>query len=132
MLRLLCYKEQGCKDFFKSSKPCHIGIHRIALAEQTQMSTHKPSFLHQFVLAKLATSSIRVKRKNASNGRSWDQCSSIHIRGCSHHRSRSSYYVKDTNWSEEIAFTYGGVLNSWVFKIRGFTVYFFTENISMK
>ena len=49
-----------------SSKPCHVGIHWIALAEYSQMSTHMPGFLsfvsclHHFVLAKLATSSIRV------------------------------------------------------------------------
>ena len=51
----------------RSSKPCHFGIHRIALAENSQMITHVPvfqsfySFLHHFVLAKLATSSRRVK-----------------------------------------------------------------------
>ena len=44
----------------------HVGIHRIALAEYSQMSTHLlglqsfSRFLHHFVLAKLATSSIRV------------------------------------------------------------------------
>ena len=27
MLRLLMSKAQGCKDFWKPSKPCHIGIH---------------------------------------------------------------------------------------------------------
>ena len=47
-------------------KPCHVGIHWIVLAEFSQMSTHVPGFqsflrfLHHFVLAKLATTSIRV------------------------------------------------------------------------
>ena len=53
--------------FEKISKPFHVGIHWIALAESFQMSTHLPGFqscfrfLHHLVLAKLATSSIRVK-----------------------------------------------------------------------
>ena len=33
MLRLLSFKALGCKDFLKSSKPCRVGIHWIALAE---------------------------------------------------------------------------------------------------
>ena len=33
MLRLLTSKAQGHKDFWKTSKPCHVGIHHIALAE---------------------------------------------------------------------------------------------------
>ena len=62
-------KAQGRKPFWKRSKPCHIGIHWKALAEYCQMSTHVPgfqfffSFLHHLVLAKLATSSIRVKNE---------------------------------------------------------------------
>ena len=31
---------QGCKDFWKPSKPWHVGIHWKALAECSQMSTH--------------------------------------------------------------------------------------------
>ena len=66
ILRLLSSEAQGCKDF--SSKPCHTGIHWIALAEYSQMSTHMPGFqsffrvfrIH-FILAKLAISSKRVK-----------------------------------------------------------------------
>ena len=104
MPSLLSSKAQGCKDFWKPSKPCLVGTHWKALAEFSQISTHlpvfqaffrifenhlipvilvfirKPSrwvlsceythvpglrsfagFLHHFVLAKLATSSIRVK-----------------------------------------------------------------------
>ena len=33
MLRLLLSKAQGCKYFCKPSKPCHVGIDCIALAE---------------------------------------------------------------------------------------------------
>ena len=39
MLRLLLSKGKGCRDFLKPSKPCHVGIHWIALAENSQMST---------------------------------------------------------------------------------------------
>ena len=46
------------KDFCKQSKPCHVDIHWIALAEHSQMSTHMPGL---FLLAKLATSNIRVE-----------------------------------------------------------------------
>ena len=43
MLRLLSSKAQGHKDLRKSSKPCNVGIHLIALADQySQMSNHKP------------------------------------------------------------------------------------------
>ena len=52
----------------KPSKPCHVGIQWKAPAEYSQLSTHVPvlqSFFRVFciifVLAKLATSSIRVK-----------------------------------------------------------------------
>ena len=67
MLRQLSSKGQGRKDFWKPSKPCHVGILWIALTEYPQMSTHVPGFqsfsvfLHHFVLAKLTTSSRRVK-----------------------------------------------------------------------
>ena len=44
MLRLLSPRVQGCKDFYKQSKPCHIGFHWIALTEYSQMSTHFPGF----------------------------------------------------------------------------------------
>ena len=44
VLRLLSSKAQGCKDFWKPSKPCHVGTHWIALAEFSQMSTHLPGF----------------------------------------------------------------------------------------
>ena len=65
MLRLLSSKAQGRKDFWKTSKPCHVGIHWIDLVEYSQMSTHlrgfqsfKKIFLHHILLAKLATSRI--------------------------------------------------------------------------
>ena len=66
MLRLLSSKVRVRKDIWKTSKLCHNGTHLIALAEHSQMSTHLPGFqsfflfLHHFVLAKLATSSIWV------------------------------------------------------------------------
>ena len=50
----------------KPSKPCHVGIHWMTIAEYSQMSTNVPwfqSFLKVFciifVMAKLATTSIR-------------------------------------------------------------------------
>ena len=67
MLRLLSSKAHWCKDFCKPYKPCHVGIQWEALIEYSQMSTHLPgfwsfsAFLHHFVLAKVATTSIRVK-----------------------------------------------------------------------
>ena len=75
MLRLLLSKAHRCnfnKDFWKPSKPCHVGIYWKALTEYCQMSTHLPGFQscfvsvfflgfsHHFVLPKLATCSIRV------------------------------------------------------------------------
>ena len=36
---------QWRKDFWRPSKPCHVGIHQIALAECSQMSTHLLGFL---------------------------------------------------------------------------------------
>ena len=67
MVRPLSSEAQGSKDFQKAYKPCHVGIHWLALAEYFQMSTHMPGFqsflrfFYEFVLAKLAISSIRVK-----------------------------------------------------------------------
>ena len=42
MLRLLLSEAQGCKDFWKPSKTCHVGIRQKALTEYSQMSTHMP------------------------------------------------------------------------------------------
>ena len=68
MLRLLSSNAKGCKDCLKPSKPCHDGIHWVALAEYSldeypcaNVSILFSGFLHRFVLAKLSTSSIRVK-----------------------------------------------------------------------
>ena len=68
MLRLLPSKTQGRIDFWKPSKPFHVCINWIALADNSQMSTHRPGFqsflkvfLHHFVMANLTTGSIRVK-----------------------------------------------------------------------
>ena len=86
MLRLLLSKAQERIYFWKPSKPCHVGIHWIALAEYSQMSTHFPRvsviffrFLHHFVLAKLATSSIRVKAGSFYYG---GLCQNISFRDC--------------------------------------------------
>ena len=65
--RFLKCKAQGRKDFWKTFKPSHVGIHWIALTEYSKMSTHFQGFshfsgfLHHFVLVKLANISIRVK-----------------------------------------------------------------------
>ena len=37
-------KHKNAKNLRKLSKPCHVGIHWIALAEFYQMSTHVPGF----------------------------------------------------------------------------------------
>ena len=42
MLRLLFVKRTRMQRFLKTSKPSHVGIQRIALAENSQMSTHVP------------------------------------------------------------------------------------------
>ena len=56
----------------KTLKPCHVGIHWIALIEYSQMSTRVPMcqgcshftvFLHHCVMPKLATSSIKLRTK---------------------------------------------------------------------
>ena len=77
-------KGQGRKYVLKPSKPCHVGIHWIALTEYSRMSTHMPGFhtfsgfLHHFIMAKFATSSIRVKAYyKAVRGKS----SSLHTTG---------------------------------------------------
>ena len=59
------YRAHGPTDLWKPSKPCHIGFHWMALNEYSQMSTHLPShfsgvFFASFIMAKLATSNIRV------------------------------------------------------------------------
>ena len=59
-------KAWGHKDFWNTSKPCIVGIHWLALAEYSQMSTHVPGFQsflgfqYHFVLDKSGTSSIRL------------------------------------------------------------------------
>ena len=68
LLPCLC-SNPACGKVTSEFYDCHVGIHWIALAEHSQMSTHVPgfqsflflAFLHHFVLAKLANSSIRVK-----------------------------------------------------------------------
>ena len=66
MLRLLSSKTQGCKNLWKPSKCCHVGIQWKALAEHydewpcARVLFILSGFLHHFVLAKLATSSKRI------------------------------------------------------------------------
>ena len=64
-------KEHGCKDFFKASKPCHVGIRRIALAEYSQMSTHVPLgfncfsiFFASFSICLMGHQKLQGKRYN--------------------------------------------------------------------
>ena len=59
MLRLFSFKAQGCKDFWKPSKPSHVGIHWItcwvlSVEYPCQGFSNFSSFLHHFVLANLA------------------------------------------------------------------------------
>ena len=68
MLRLFFLsKAQGRKTFSETFKPCHVGIHWIALTGYSLMSTHMPwfeyffQFLQHFVLAKLVINSTSVK-----------------------------------------------------------------------
>ena len=44
MLRLISSKAQERKDFCQPAKPYLVGIHLIALAKFSQMSTHLPGF----------------------------------------------------------------------------------------
>ena len=50
MLRLLSTEPQERKDHSKPSKPCHIGMHWIALAEYSQMNTQVSGFQSFFRL----------------------------------------------------------------------------------
>ena len=69
MLPLIAFKAGGCNEFWKPTKPCHVGIYWIALTGYSQMSSRYCArvsviylvFLHHFDLAILAMSSIRVK-----------------------------------------------------------------------
>ena len=62
-------KHKDTKNFENPPQPCHAGIHRIALTEFFQMSTHVLGytfqsffkFLHHFLMAKWATSSIIMR-----------------------------------------------------------------------
>ena len=44
MLKLLSLKAKAYKDFCKPFKPCHVGIHWIALTGYSRMSTHMSRF----------------------------------------------------------------------------------------
>ena len=62
MLVLLPPNAWECNHFWKPSKPCHVGIHWVLSDEYpyVRVSVIFPGILHHFVLANLATSSIRV------------------------------------------------------------------------
>ena len=119
MLRLLWSKAHGCKDFWKPSKPCHVGIHWKAPTEYFQMSTHVPRFpsffqifLHHFVLAKLATSSKgRVKKLNGRCGE-WmrelislmsvflEQEQALKAPNILHQSNHPNYQLQEARWWE--------------------------------
>ena len=75
MLRLYLSKAQKHRKFWKTFKPCHVGMHWKALDEYYLMGTHVPGFqwltsdLHHFVFTISATSSARVNPNyNAAGG----------------------------------------------------------------
>ena len=73
VLRQISSKAQEGKDFWKPSKPYHVGVHWKALADHCQMNTicqgfsHFPDFLHHFVLAILATNMTGVKNRHRAD-----------------------------------------------------------------
>ena len=89
ILRLLLSKEQGCKDFYKPSKSCHVGIQWKDLAEYSQMSTHVPGFLslyrflQHFVL-------ILIRHQQHNKG----LFAALHTDGCSFTASTSPAYTQ--------------------------------------
>ena len=69
LIKATFVKNIRTQRFWQLSKPCHVGIHWIAFTEYSLMSTPMSrvwscflALLHDFVLAKLAISSIRVKK----------------------------------------------------------------------
>ena len=60
MMRQLSFKAHGRKYIWKPSKPCHVGIYWVALAEYSKMSTHVPGFRSFFIFfASFCNSPIR-------------------------------------------------------------------------
>ena len=63
LCRFECENKYDCIHVLP--KPCHVGIHWTTLAEHSQVGTHvqgfQSIFRNNFVTAKLATSSMRVK-----------------------------------------------------------------------
>ena len=62
----LSSKAQGSKDYWKPSKPCHVGIHLKALSEYYQMSTHLPWF--QWFLSFLSSFHVDQIRNQQPKG----------------------------------------------------------------
>ena len=61
MLRLLSSKAQGCNDFWKPSKPCHVGIligelslKPLRWVPMCQVFGHFSGFLHHFVFGRIS------------------------------------------------------------------------------
>ena len=94
-----------------TSKPCHVGNHWIALTECSQMSTHVPGFqsffrfLHHFVMAKLATSSLRLKFQLCASLVGYVQCSSTcKDRSLKRLSSRYRHVVFNYRWIMTVSF----------------------------
>ena len=60
MLRLRSSNAKECKTFWKTFKPCHVGIHWKALAEYSQMSTHVPGFQSFFMFLHQPTIPLQI------------------------------------------------------------------------
>ena len=63
MLRLLLSEAQGCKDYQKTSKTCHVGINWEAFDKHSQLTTHVPGF-QSFVLGRGYRSTQQKPRPN--------------------------------------------------------------------
>ena len=61
MLRLLSPKAQGREDFWKPSKPFHVGIHWLTLAEYSQICQ---GFIHFQVFASFYNGQISHQQHN--------------------------------------------------------------------
>ena len=64
-----CPKHKDANIFQKPSNPCHVGIHRIALAEYSQMSIHVPgvqSFFDSKFFASFCIGWLRLSKAQGS------------------------------------------------------------------
>ena len=77
MLRLLSSKAPGHKDFWKPSKPCHVGIHWIAQARYCQISTHLTgfqSFSAWFCIGQYKMMLLQILIPTTFNSLSYETC----------------------------------------------------------